>query len=170
MQILSRNLEFCVQHSCIKFEFLLYNSVHKFFAKFNFWLSGNVFDSWNSSLIGRSNLTKCNCSDILLTKLPWPGDGSPPLRHFFERSSAARAQWRGDAPASLLHALMNHSEYNKRFDLKFLKFLNLLPRSFQFIHLTLITSRVLYTYIYFSFFFITKHYFLQSLEYNLYCQ
>ena len=44
-------------------------------------------------------------------------NGSPPLRHFFERSCVARGNDAEMGPANLLHAAACYSEYNERFDL-----------------------------------------------------
>ena len=57
------------------------------------WSSGNAFVSGAGDLRFKSRAGQIGHS---------VANGSPPLRHFFERSCVARAQWRGDGPRQLV--------------------------------------------------------------------
>ena len=57
------------------------------------WSSGNAFVSGAGGLRFKSRAGQIGRS---------VANGSPSLRHFFERSCVARAQWRGDGPRQLV--------------------------------------------------------------------
>ena len=57
------------------------------------WSSGNAFVPEAGGLRFKSRAGQIEHS---------VANGSPPLRHFFERSCVARVQWRGDGPRKLV--------------------------------------------------------------------
>ena len=71
------------------------------------WSSGNVFVSGAGSMRFQSQASQIGHS---------ASNGLPPLRHFFERSCVARAQWRGDGPCKLAIRFGLIHEYDERFD------------------------------------------------------
>ena len=73
----------------IKVEFLFLKIRYRLAS----WLSGNAFVSGARGLRFKSRAGQIGHS---------VANGSPPLRHFFERSCVARAQWRGDGPRQLV--------------------------------------------------------------------